>query len=90
MSRQARRVVCVLVVLLPLSLPVAAQADREPLQVAQGVLAALWNALTAPFSALWTQGAESVPDANRIDTPILREPTPGSPSDGRSTLDPLG
>jgi hypothetical protein len=89
MSR-IHRILLTLVALLALSLPLAAQArpsqDGNP---AASLLAAVWERLTAPLSALWAAAspATSVPVPPPPPPPIQ---DPGASTDGRSTIDPIG
>jgi hypothetical protein len=91
MSSSIRRVVCVLITLLALSLPLAAQAgpDRGE-RAAQGFLSILWERLTAPFTVLWS--ADTTDTSGQTDPAGTITPTPGSEvlPDGRSVIDPLG
>jgi hypothetical protein len=89
MSRAARRFLVVLVALLSLSLPLAAQA--RPGRSDNGAesfltaMSALWHRLAVSVGALW---AADTTDGDTTQTPP--PPAPDDSTDGRSTIDPLG
>jgi hypothetical protein len=90
MSSSIRRTVCVLMALLALSLPLAAQAgpDRGE-HAAQGFLSILWERLASPFTILWS--ADTTDSSGQTDPAGTPTPTdPGAVTDGRSVIDPLG
>lgn len=96
MSHGSRRTLVALVTLFALSLPLAAQPHSASAgDLGRGLLAALWDRLTAPFSALWAADSEtpSVPPPGTSDATPVPTPTPVPPeaeADGRSVIDPLG
>jgi hypothetical protein len=75
-----RRLLCAFSLLLSLALPLAAEAAPGA-GAAAGLLATVWEGLTAPLASLWELTVTPAPPP---------PPPPGDTNDGRSTIDPLG
>lgn len=91
MSHASRRSLVIVLVLLSLSLPLAAQPRREKDGGAsRDVLAVLWDHLTASLSGLWSSDSAARPEGTEGNPVSLPENPPPPVLDGRSVIDPLG
>ena len=94
MFRNARGLAVVLVVFFSLSLPLIASAspgrpDRQESR-AERFLALLWERLTAPIAALLDGAVNGAATTQTDPTPPPPSTNPGSSTDGRAILDPIG
>jgi len=91
MSHASRRPLVIVLILLSLSLPLAAQPRREKDGGAsRGVLSVLWDHLTASLSGLWSSDSAAGPQGPETSPIPPPESAPTQDLDGRSVIDPLG
>lgn len=89
---KALRVVPLVLVLLALALPAAAQPTGEPRANLDRLASVLWERLSSPLASLWEKG-RGIIDPAGVTAPDSTSTTttpPPPPTPGRGVIDPDG